>query len=168
MDPAAAAVGGLAIDLYMGTSSSQLFLYSSTTFGTILQGEGKWVGASVQANANASGAPNIPSGSVFVQVQVRDANKAAPGIFTGNNAGFTAYGSLAAPFSFTLGTSFSYPVMWGAAGNWPVGSLNMDTSSYGPGARGAIGVNIAPIPEPTSFALAGLGAAAMLIFRRRK
>jgi hypothetical protein len=28
--------------------------------------------------------------------------------------------------------------------------------------------NILPIPEPTSFALAGLGAAALLIFRRRK
>jgi len=27
---------------------------------------------------------------------------------------------------------------------------------------------VAPIPEPTTFALAGLGAAAMLIFRRRK
>jgi len=28
--------------------------------------------------------------------------------------------------------------------------------------------NIFPVPEPTSFALAGLGAAALLIFRRRK
>lgn len=30
------------------------------------------------------------------------------------------------------------------------------------------GLVLQPIPEPTSFALAGLGAAAMLIFRRRK
>jgi len=27
---------------------------------------------------------------------------------------------------------------------------------------------VPPVPEPTSFALLGLGAAAMLIFRRRK
>jgi hypothetical protein len=33
---------------------------------------------------------------------------------------------------------------------------------------GYAGVVLAPIPEPTSFALAGLGAAALLIFRRRK
>ncbi len=30
------------------------------------------------------------------------------------------------------------------------------------------GFTLAPVPEPTTFALAGLGAAAMLIFRRRK
>lgn len=30
------------------------------------------------------------------------------------------------------------------------------------------GLNMLPIPEPSSFALAGLGAAALLIFRRRK
>lgn len=30
------------------------------------------------------------------------------------------------------------------------------------------GFNIVPIPEPSTFALAGLGAAALLIFRRRK
>jgi len=33
---------------------------------------------------------------------------------------------------------------------------------------GLTSFNIFPIPEPTSFALAGLGAAALLIFRRRK
>jgi len=33
---------------------------------------------------------------------------------------------------------------------------------------GLTSFNILPIPEPTSFALAGLGAAALLIFRRRK
>jgi hypothetical protein len=31
-----------------------------------------------------------------------------------------------------------------------------------------VGFNIEPVPEPASFALAGLGAAALLIFRRRK
>ena len=30
------------------------------------------------------------------------------------------------------------------------------------------GMTLAPVPEPSTFALAGLGAAAMLIFRRRK
>jgi hypothetical protein len=29
-------------------------------------------------------------------------------------------------------------------------------------------LNTVPVPEPSTFALAGLGAAALLIFRRRK
>lgn len=33
---------------------------------------------------------------------------------------------------------------------------------------GPINVGISPVPEPATFALAGLGAAALLIFRRRK
>ena len=35
------------------------------------------------------------------------------------------------------------------------------------GANGFAGLLFAPVPEPTSFALAGLGAAALFIFRRR-
>ena len=167
MDPAIAALGGLSVDLYMGTSSSQLFLYSSTTFGTIAAGEGKWTSQSVQAQANATtGAPLINGNtSVFVEVQVRDAAHAAPNIFTGDGGGYSAYGK-SAEFTFLLGGGITYPVMWSqTSGNWPIGGFNMDNSSYGAGARGAIVVNV---PEPTSFALAGLGAAGLLIFRRRK
>jgi len=36
------------------------------------------------------------------------------------------------------------------------------------GAAGFNGLVLAPVPEPSTFALAGLGAAALLIFRRRK
>ena len=35
-------------------------------------------------------------------------------------------------------------------------------------AQGMPGFGVSPVPEPATFALAGLGAAAMLIFRRRK
>jgi len=170
MDPNALNLGGgLAVDLYMGTSSSQLFLYSSTTFGAIAAGEGKWTSTSVLANPNATtGATLINGGTtVFIEVQIRDANKTAPSIFTGDGAGFTAYGK-SSEFSFLLGSGITYPVMWGAAGNWAAGTLPMDSSSYGAGARGAIAVNVVAVPEPTSFALAGLGAAALMIFRRRK
>lgn len=155
----------LAVDLYMGTSSSQLFLYSSTTFSTIAGGEGRWNAASVQATANATtGAPLINGGTtVFVEVQVRDANKTAPGIFTGDSAGYILYGK-SSEFSFLLGSGITYPALWGANGNWPVGTFNMDGSSYGTGARGAIAVGI---PEPSKVTLAGLGAAAMLLFHRK-
>jgi hypothetical protein len=166
-DSLAPGLTGLAVDLYMGTSSSQLFLYSSTTFGATAAGPGKWTGASVQANANpTTGAPAILGGTpVFVEVQVRDTSKLAPFIFTGDGAGFLAYGT-SAEFNFTLGGSITYPVMWGANGNWAAGTWPMD--QYGTGSRGAILMNVAAVPEPASFALAGMGAAALLIFRRRK
>jgi len=48
------------------------------------------------------------------------------------------------------------------------GALIPDVSMFGAGLGQVGGFTLAPIPEPTTFALAGLGAAAMLIFRRRK
>lgn len=160
--------GGLIADLYMGTSSSQLFLYSSTTFGTTSGiGLGKFNSLAVQATANATtGAPLILGGTpVFVEVQIRDANKAAPNTFTGDRGANYAYGA-SSMFNFTLSGTSVYTPLWNqTAGNWQFGTWNMD-ASVTPGARGAIGVVI--VPEPATFALAGLGAAGLLIFRRRR
>jgi hypothetical protein len=156
---------GLAVDLYMGTSSSQLYLYSTTTMAPLAVGAGKISTLSVIANANpATGAPLL-TGTVFVEVQVRDTGASAPNIFTGQFDAFKAYGK-SAEFSFTLGTSITYPPLWNqTSGTWPIGTFNMDQSVFN-GFRGAIEVNL--IPEPSTFALAGLGAAAMMIFLRRK
>jgi len=158
----------IAVDLYMGTSSSQLYFYSSAQlgFGLLANGPGKWFSQAVAANANATtGAPGIPGGtSVFVEVQIRDTNTPAPNIFTGISDAFQVYGT-SVLFNFTLGPGIVYPPLWSqTSGNWPLGTFNMD--QYGIGSRGAIQVNI--VPEPTTFALAGLGAVAMLIFHRRK
>jgi len=167
-DNLAAGISGLSADLYMGTSSSSLFLYSSTTFGALANGPGKWTATQVQAAANATtGAPLILGGNtVFVEVQIRSTDKSAPNIFTGDGAGYAAYGA-SSMFTFNLGSGTTYPIMWNqTAGTWAPGSFSMD--QYGAGSKGAIGVAVAPVPEPTSFALCGLGAAALMIFRRRK
>jgi len=58
-----------------------------------------------------------------------------------------------APYAYNYGATTGTPTTTGAQGLT--------------GGVGKFGV-WAPVPEPTSFALAGLGAAAMLIFRRRK
>lgn len=169
-DNMAAGLTGINVFLYMGTFSFFLFLYSSTTFGPLASGPGKWSLANVAANANATtGAPAISSGSVFVQIAVLSTEKAAPNTFdTAAFDTFAAHGTTVAPITFTLGTGVTYPVLTGpnSGGTWAVGTQNLD--QYGVGSRGAIGVITAPIPEPTSFALAGLGAAALMIFRRRK
>jgi hypothetical protein len=159
-------------DLYMGTSSSALFLYSSSTFSAT---PGKWSALSVAANANVStGASAIPGGTVvFVLAQVRDTNGVASSTLSGTQIqdGALAMGTAAGnkyigwsqEFTFTLGSSVTYPFMYTAT-SWSQGS--QDLSAYGAGNKGAIGVSA--VPEPATFALAGLGAAAMLIFRRRK
>jgi hypothetical protein len=150
MDPGIAALGGLSVDLYMGTSSSQLFLYSSATFGTVQDsGDGRWLPQSVIANTNATtGAPQINCCvPIFLEVQIRDIGHAAPNIFTGDSTGFAAYGK-SSLFNFTLASGPSYPPLWNPVeGNWPVGTFNMDSSSWGAGARGAIPVIV---PEPTT------------------
>jgi len=159
----------LMADLYMGTSSASLSYYSSTTF----QGSsnpGKWNTASVQATS-----PFIGGGSsVFIITQVRDAAHgpaatldatlvgSAPDAYA-LTLGYGYYG-WSQEFTFTLGGSVTYPAMYNSP-TWTAGTFNLD-SSAGAGARGAIMVS--QVPEPTSFALLGLGTAAMLIFRRRK
>jgi hypothetical protein len=152
-------------DLYMGTSSSTLYYYTSATFGTT---PGKWNQTSVTANANpTTGAPAIPGGTtVFVVAQVRDdrsppENVLTPGVYPGLNG---AYYGASQEFTFTLGSGVTFPLMSGANGTWSAGTFILD--QYGVGSRGAI--NIPEIPEPYTVALVGFGAAAMLILRRRQ
>jgi PEP-CTERM motif len=154
------------VDLYMGTSSSTLYLYSSTTFVPLATAPGRWSPANVISVANpTTGAPFIPGGTtVFVELQVRDAYSTPPNIFDSNAQGMMWPWGASVEFTFLLSPGPTYPPLWGILGTWPVGTFNMD--QYGVGSRGAIMVGY--IPEPSTFALSGLGAAAMLLFRRRK
>jgi hypothetical protein len=150
----------LVADLYMGTSSSLLYLYASTTFG-LASAPGKWTGMSVLANANATtGASAIPGGtSVFVEVAVHTTERPPMNIYdAGALQTYLASGS-SDLFNFTLGSGITYPVLWGANGNWPIGTWPMD--QYAPGARAAIIL----IPEPRTFALFGLASVALLVRR---
>src|SRR4051812_32906695 len=108
--------GGLALvaDLYMGTSSSSLYLYSSTTFSST---PGMWNLLNVMANANpTTGAPAIPSGtSVFVLTQIRNSAYAPENVWT---PGFYPYSyfddwtGYSEEFAFTLGGGVSFPRMY--------------------------------------------------------
>ena len=127
----------LVADLYVGTSSTVLSFVSSAAFGAV---PGRWNPLSVQV-------PGVPGGAtVFVITQIRDQAFAPSPVFDGNFAeGTWAYSQ---EFTFTLGSSVTYPVMWGANGTWPVGTFDM-----GSGNRGAIGIAIIPEPVTLGFAV---------------
>jgi hypothetical protein len=96
-----------------------------------------------------------------MEVQIRDQAFAAPLTLPANPFG-TYYGT-SEMFNFTLGSGVTYPVMWGVNGTWAAGTFPLDQVAAG--FKGAIQVNV--VPEPASFALIGLGIAAVTIFRRR-
>jgi len=56
----------------------------------------------------------------------------------------------------------------GVAGGGPQSLPNLNIFGGTQGLTAGFNMVLIPVPEPTSFALAGLGAAALLIFRRRK
>jgi len=161
-------------DFYVGTSSTSLSLASSTTFNATSPGK--------PGNLNYA-VPGVAGGTtVYIVEQVRDSSGvAAPTLTSAQLAlGSTALGAasgasfygISQEFSFVLGTSTaSYPPMYvktgslgGGFSTWANGTQDM--SAYGAGSLGAVAVSA--VPEPATFALAGLGAAAMVIFRRRK
>jgi len=101
--------------------------------------------------------------AAYFQVQVRDSLFASADLamegksYFGKSAIFTVV-----PNPGPTGNSIinkSAP----ALSTWANGTYNLGASGWG-----SIEVGTLPIPEPSTFALAGLGAAAMLIFRRRK
>jgi hypothetical protein len=69
-----------------------------------------------------------------------------------------------------LAQAANSPVGWSAPISYAYGAGPVPGPAGTPGAIGdtLIQFGVAPVPEPTTFALAGLGAAALLIFRRRK
>jgi len=58
--------------------------------------------------------------------------------------------------------------VWSNASGAPNGSPPTAAQPFVLGAGGFNGLVLTPVPEPTTLALGGLGAAALLLFRRRK
>lgn len=144
--------------LFAGTTANSLSQVATTTFGDVNFG-----GLLTPANVTLTG---MPIGTAeFFQVQIFDSRYtsaaaawAQNGVYAGESAVFSAvpqgtYAPMyttAAPVNSTLGHGTFVP---------------KDYAAY-PGYAGLIEV-YATVPEPGTFALAGLGLATLLAFRRR-
>jgi hypothetical protein len=144
----------LRADLYGGTSAGSLTLISSTTLSSATPGRQN---TSVVVTPFAAGVP------AFFQVQIRDANFATAAL---SQAGNSYYGS---SIIFTVNPANS-PATSSIINHGGIALSTWTDGTYdlGGGQFGAIMIQANPVPEPTSMALAGLGAASLLIFRRRK
>lgn len=142
-------------DLYMGTTSASLSLYSTTVFNSLTPG--RWSPVNVVATS-----PFIPLGStVFAVVQVRDQAYAPPSTLTPGTIpafGIGTYFGYSEEFSFTLGTSgITFTPL---SGNWPPGNYPLPPYGYG-------AIMLTTIPEPATLAFAFASATVAIVCRRR-
>lgn len=146
--------GSFSALLYAGSAAGTLNLQSAVPLvGTDLLAPGRMRSKSVDL-------AGLPSGAV-TQFQIILCNTSAviPNSIVGgiDKLGFSAvsdglaFFGTSGLFQFTPGGSVTYPVLYGAGSTWAQGQ-----------------VVVTAVPEPGSMALAGLGAASLLIFRRRK
>jgi hypothetical protein len=156
-----------------GTPSFTAALYAGATAGSLSQ-----VATATLASASLAGQlnqlnvtlANLLAGTpAFFQIQVFDssfASAAAAWAVEGKYAGETGV------FQATPQASVYSPIYFTSpspvASTLPVGTfVPLDYAAY-PGYKGLIEVYATTVPEPGTFALAGLGLASLMIFRRRK
>lgn len=147
--------------IYGGTSSSSLFLYSTTLLNVAGDPAGYAHPFGVALTSQPNGAPNIPgialgtpfgAATPWFQLKVWDSTYPTYAAALAANA----YVSLSGNALFQMNPQTS------AIARTP-------TTPPGPNSSWAeTPIVVGLVPEPSSFALAGLGAAALMIFRRRK
>jgi len=132
----------LQVDLFGGLTAGSMTLQQSTTMGPVagIFGPKTFV-------ATVAGAIDT-----FWQVKIREVGFATAELSQagGGYAGFSPV------FTFRASTSIAFNAIN------VTGGTALSTWAAAP-----ILINATPVPEPTSMALAGIGAASLLIFRRR-
>lgn len=148
------------VDLYAGTSSTSLSKVTTTGIGDV-NSEGQVVSVPVTLPTGMAG--GVPA---FFQVQVYDSRATSAASAW---AQMNQYAGESIIFQQTPG-SVTGAIITAPPSTWTAGTFQLhDVPLAGNGTyAGAIQLYATTIPEPGTFALAGLGMATLLIFRRRK
>jgi len=137
----------LLVDLYGGASAGTMILQTTTTISAA---------AGLFGPINFS-SPNVAGGTVGTfQIKIRENTYATAELAqasTGPSAGYYGFSPI---FTFKPSSTIAFNSIINAGGT--------ALSTWGAGPI----LVVANVPEPTSMALAGIGAASLVIFRRRK
>jgi len=145
----------LTAGIWGGATAGALSFYSATALTSAAAGSAGVIGP-MHVQLNSPAIPGLPNGAAigsstpWFDVRVWDASYASYDLALAAGA----YTGAGAPFQMNPGASIAYVNTAGPSANstWTEGPIFVSQT----------------IPEPASFALAGLAGAAMLIFRRRK
>lgn len=158
-----AAVGGalpsgttLIAGLYAGQNASSLNLLTSVPISGSA-GFGR-----ITSLSYILPAPFVGGVSAFFQVKVWETGYAsyeAAQAASAANTGLLSYGAQTDVFAGIPGASVTYPPLTGGNFSWLQGAAAWQAGGFG---------TFNAVPEPSSMVLAGLGAASLLLFRRRK
>jgi hypothetical protein len=134
----------------------------------------RWAPGTITTQAAFDAAAGLTSSAVFTGSSVFLANTGPISTFSGFfDAGSVAMGAPAGTFTMQTWAWYSvgFPTYQAAGGNRGASQLftvNVTASPTPVNSTVFPGFIVTAVPEPSTFALAGLGAAALLLFRRRK
>jgi len=153
------AAAGTALANPLGTLGASGFTANYTTLASFLGANPGWSAVGTATTAGVAGLFNggeLPIPGVAV-------GAGANYILIGWTGSATTYDSAYQIAGTFFGQSTLATTLTGGSGTPPSTGVNLNATFTG--------ITMAPlsaVPEPSTFALAGLGAAALLIFRRRK
>jgi len=179
------AQGVVAFNNYDGTTFAPIN-YGPGSNGTVGQGvnntytAGLWYFLGTTTLTAGNGQDTLPAGWELAAVtqQINSgatAGAAGAGLFVGPAANIADYVSGPITFAVTAYNGATYntaPVAgpWnrGHSSGFTLSSISVPPSPAGSFGPGFVNFVVVPVPEPSIFALSGLGAAALMLIRRKK
>jgi len=135
---------------------------------------GLWYFLGTASLAAGNGTDLLPAGWELAPVTATVSQNTVAGYINGPVATISDYVSGPITFSITAYNGATYASTTGAAGarghsaGFTLPSISTGTTGAGEFGPGATAFAVLPVPEPSIFALSGLGAAALMLIRRKK